>query len=135
MRELDHFERFLDDVYAACEAQGVPANSAIVENGPGQFEINLLHVADALKVADDAVLFKEIVRGIARRHGFAATFMAKPYGDRAGSGLHVHFSLVDRDGANVFDDGTDARLRYAAARRRRPARGDAAVDAAYSRRT
>jgi glutamine synthetase len=107
VRELDHFERFLDDVYAACAAQGVPADSAIVENGPGQFEINLMHVADPVRAADDAVLFKEIVRGIARRHGFAATFMAKPYGDRAGSGLHVHFSLVGPDGANLFDDGTD----------------------------
>jgi glutamine synthetase len=106
LRELDHFERFLDDVYAACEAQGVPADSAIAENGPGQFEINLMHAADPLRVGDDAVLFKEIVRGIARRHGLAATFMSKPYGDRAGSGLHVHFSLVDRDGANVFDDGS-----------------------------
>jgi glutamine synthetase len=105
LRELDHFERFLDDVYAACAVQGVPADSAIAENGPGQFEINLLHSADALRVADDAVLFKEIVRGVARKHGLAATFMAKPYGDRAGSGLHVHFSLVDRDGVNVFDNG------------------------------
>jgi glutamine synthetase len=94
-------------VYAACAAQGVPADSAIAENGPGQFEINLLHSADALQVADDAVLFKEIVRGVARKHGLAATFMAKPYGDRAGSGLHVHFSLVDRDGVNVFDDGSE----------------------------
>jgi glutamine synthetase len=107
IRELDHFERFLDGVYAACAAQGVPADSAIAENGPGQFEINLLHVPDPLKAADDAILFKEIVRGVARKHGFAATFMAKPYGDRAGSGLHVHFSLIDRQGANVFDDGTD----------------------------
>jgi glutamine synthetase len=107
LRELDHFEHFLDDVYAACAAQGVPADSAIAENGPGQFEVNLLHAADPLQVADDAVLFKEIVRGIARKHGLAATFMAKPYGDRAGSGLHVHFSLVDRDGANVFNDGSE----------------------------
>ncbi len=108
IREMDHFHRFFDDVYAACEAQDIPADTAIAENGPGQFEINLVHVADALKAADDAVLFKEVVRGIARKHGFAATFMAKPYGDRAGSGLHVHFSLLDSLGRNVFDDGTDA---------------------------
>ena len=61
---------------------------------------------DALKAADDAVLFKRAVRGIARRHGFIASFMAKPYGDRAGSGLHVHFSLLDGEGVNIFDDGT-----------------------------
>lgn len=106
VRELDHFHRFLDDVYEACAAQDIPADTAIAENGPGQFEINLVHAADPLKAADDAVLFKELVRGIARRHGFAATFMAKPYGDRAGSGLHVHFSLIDGSGKNVFDDGT-----------------------------
>ena len=107
IRELDHFHRFLDDVYAACAAQDIPADSAIAENGPGQFEINLVHVADPLKAADDAMLFKDVVRGIARKHSFAATFMAKPYGERAGSGLHVHFSLVDGNGRNVFDDGTD----------------------------
>lgn len=107
LRELDHFDLFLDDVYAACEEQGVPADAAIAENGPGQFEINLVHVADALEAADHAVFFKEIVRSVARKHGFTASFMAKPYGTRAGSGFHVHFSLLDSDGRNVFDDGGD----------------------------
>ena len=104
--ELDDFGAFFRDVYAACEAQGVPADSAIAENGIGQFEINLLHCDDPLRAADDAVLFKRIVRGLARKHGFAASFMAKPYGERSGSGLHVHFSLLDKDGNNVFNDGT-----------------------------
>lgn len=105
--ELQHFEALLNDVYDACAAQGIPADSAISENGAGQFEINLLHVDDPLKAADDAILFKHLVRGIARKHGFAGTFMAKPYGERAGSGLHVHFSLLDAEGNNVFDDGTE----------------------------
>ena len=103
--ELQHFDGFLNDVYDACAAQGIPADTAISENGAGQFEINLLHVDDPLKAADDAVLFKRLVRGIARKHGFAASFMAKPYGNRAGNGFHVHFSLLDEDGNNVFDDG------------------------------
>ena len=105
--ELDAFAPFLEDVYTACAAQGVPADAAISENGCGQFEINLLHVADPLRAADDAILFKRIVKGVARKHGFAASFMAKPYGDRSGNGLHVHFSLIDGDGNNVFDDGTE----------------------------
>ncbi|MCT2539712.1 glutamine synthetase family protein [Sedimentimonas flavescens] len=105
--ELQHFDAFLNEVYDACAAQGIPADAAISENGAGQFEINLLHVDDPLKAADDAVLFKRLVRGIARKHGFAATFMAKPYGDRAGSGMHVHFSLIDDEGRNVFDNGGD----------------------------
>ncbi|WP_374638048.1 glutamine synthetase family protein, partial [Paracoccus sp. (in: a-proteobacteria)] len=103
--ELQHFDAFLNEVYDACAAHGIPADAAISENGAGQFEINLLHVADPLEAADDAVLFKRLVRGIARKHGFAATFMAKPYGDRAGSGMHVHFSLNDAEGRNIFDNG------------------------------
>ncbi|MFC3568108.1 glutamine synthetase family protein [Paracoccus simplex] len=106
--ELQHFDAFLNEVYDCCAAQGIPADAAISENGAGQFEINLLHVADTLEAADDAVLFKRLVRGIARKHGFAATFMAKPYGERAGSGMHVHFSLSDAEGRNVFDDGGEA---------------------------
>lgn len=103
--ELQHFDEFLNDVYDACEEQGIPADAAISENGAGQFEINMMHVADLLQAADDAVLFKRLVRGIARKHGFAATFMAKPYGERAGSGFHTHFSLIDDNGVNVFDNG------------------------------
>lgn len=103
--ELQHFDGFLNDVYDACIEQGIPADAAISENGAGQFEINLMHVDDPLRAADDAVLFKRLVRGVARKHGFAATFMAKPYGDRAGSGFHVHFSLLNEKGENVFDNG------------------------------
>jgi len=105
--ELDQFEGFISDIYAACKAQNIPADAAIAENGAGQFELNLLHVADPLRAADDAVFFKRIVKGVARKHGFAASFMAKPYGDRAGNGMHVHFSLLDTDGNNVFNNETE----------------------------
>ena len=104
--ELDHFEPFLSEVYKLCEEQGIPADAAISENGPGQMEINLNHVPDPLKAADDAVLFKRVVRAAARRHGKRATFMAKPFGDRSGSGLHVHFSVLDRAGNNIFANGS-----------------------------
>ena len=105
--ELQHFDAFLNDVYEACSEHDIPADGAISENGAGQFEINMMHIADSLRAADDAILFKRLVRGIARKHGFVGTFMAKPYGERSGSGFHVHFSLVDKAGANVFDDGGD----------------------------
>ena len=103
--DLDHFEAFFTDVYAACDAHGIPVDSAISENGGGQFEINLLHVADPLKAADDALYFKRFVKGIARKYGLAGSFMAKPFLDRAGNGFHVHFSLLNAAGENVFDDG------------------------------
>ncbi len=103
--DLDHFEAFFTDVYAACDEHGVPVDSAISENGGGQFEINLLHVPDPLAAADHALYFKRFVKGIARKYGLAASFMAKPFLDRAGNGFHVHFSLLDSEGRNVFDDG------------------------------
>lgn len=118
LRALDQFDTFFTDLYDACEEMDVPADTAISEAGLGQFEINLMHCDDALRAADDAWLFKMLVKGMARKHGFAASFMAKPYEDYAGSGLHIHFSVLDEEGNNVFDDGgekgTDV-LRHAVA--------------------
>ena len=118
MRQLDAFDGFFTRVYDACEAMDVPADAAISEAGLGQFEINLMHQADALKAADDAWLFKLLLHGMARSHRFAASFMAKPYPDYAGNGFHVHFSVLDAEGRNVFDDGGPAgtpTLRHAVA--------------------
>ncbi|ETX30050.1 glutamine synthetase family protein [Roseivivax isoporae] len=105
IRALDQFDLFFTDLYDACEAMDIPADTAISEAGLGQFEINLMHGDDALRAADDAWLFKMLVKGLARRHGFAASFMAKPYEDYPGSGLHTHFSVLDAQGRNIFDDG------------------------------
>jgi glutamine synthetase len=105
IRALDQFDQFFTDLYDACEAMDIPADTAISEAGLGQFEINMMHCDDALRAADDAWLFKLLVKGMARRHGFAASFMAKPYEDYPGSGLHTHFSVLDKDGVNIFDDG------------------------------
>lgn len=108
MQALDQFDGFFTELYDGCAAMGIPADTAISEGGLGQFEINLLHGEDALKAADDAWLFKLLVKGLARKHGMAASFMAKPYADWAGSGMHMHFSVLDAEGRNIFDDGTDA---------------------------
>lgn len=109
--ELQDFEEVFHGIAAAARAQGVPADTTLRENGPGQYEINLNHVPDALAAADYAVLLKRIVKGVARRNDLDATFMAKPYGTQAGSGMHVHFSILDEEGRNIFagEDGpTDA---------------------------
>lgn len=105
LEELAGAGAFLDDVYRMAAACGVAVDAAVSESGPGQFEFNLMHAADALRVADDTLFFKQILRNMARRHGLAATFMAKPHAAHAGNGLHVHFSLLDAEGRNVFDDG------------------------------
>lgn len=118
LQALDTFDAFFTALYDACAAMDIPADAAISEAGPGQFEVNLMHGPDAMKAADDAWLFKLLVKGLARRHGFAASFMAKPYKDHSGNGMHTHFSILDDQGQNIFDDGSphgSATLRNAVA--------------------
>jgi glutamine synthetase len=116
--KLDEWAGLLAEIDAACLAQGVPAGAATAEYGGAQFEVNLGHTDDPVCAADHALLLRRIVKGVAARHGLDATFMSKPFGDQSGSGLHIHMSLVDETGANVFDetrpDG-DARLGHAIA--------------------
>ncbi|MDF2094554.1 glutamine synthetase family protein [Aquibaculum arenosum] len=105
MDQVDGFEDLLEDITDACDAQGIPTGAISAEYAPGQFEINLRHETYPLMAADHCVLFKRVVRGVARKHGYQATFMAKPYPEEAGSGLHLHVSLYDEEGNNVFDGG------------------------------
>lgn len=102
---LDRTQAILDDILDAAWAQSMTPDTLIAEYGPGQFEVNFHHTADALAAADDALYFRRLVRGVARKHGMGATFMAKPYADYPGNGMHVHVSIVDKDGNNVFDEG------------------------------
>ena len=106
--DLWEIEHFLNDVYAYCDAQKIPAESVISEYSQGQFEINLRHVPDPVLACDHAVLLKRAVKAAARKHGFVACFMAKPFEESAGSGLHIHMSLVDRNGKNYFSQGRDS---------------------------
>ncbi|TVU73951.1 MULTISPECIES: glutamine synthetase family protein [Cobetia] len=100
--ELDEYADFLEEIQNAARIQKLPLDTALKECAPGQFEINLIHLDDVMKACDSAVLLKRLIKGVALRHGFDATFMAKPYGDEAGNGMHAHMSLLDRDGNNVF---------------------------------
>ena len=95
---LDEFAAFLDAVEDGAAAMGLALDGMLCEGAPGQMEVNLRH-RDALGAADDAALLKLLVRGTAAAHGMAATFMAKPYADAPGSGMHVHLSF-ERDGRN-----------------------------------
>lgn len=100
--EVERLQPFFDDLYRACEAQGLPLRTAISEYAPGQLELTLEHRADALQAVDEGVRYKRVVKGVAARHGCQACFMAKPFADRAGSGLHLHVSLADRAGNNLY---------------------------------
>ncbi|MGQ0656576.1 MAG: glutamine synthetase family protein [Chromatiales bacterium] len=102
MKEIDDYATFLEDVRRAAEAQGLPADTAVSEYAPGQYEVNLRHRADPVAACDDAFLLKRLLKGVANRHGMEATFMAKPYEELAGSGLHIHLSLANAQGRNAF---------------------------------
>ena len=99
---LDEHEAFLSRLAGFCQAQALPAKGAVSEYAPDQLEVNLGHIDDALAAADHGFLLKRAVKAAARAEGRVAPFMAKPVPGRAASGLHVHVSLVDRDGANLF---------------------------------
>src|SRR5262249_57396112 len=58
--------------------------------------------ADARGAVAEAIMYKRLGRGVAARHGMDATFMAKPYAESAGSGMHMHMSLQDAGGRNAF---------------------------------
>jgi glutamine synthetase len=100
--DIDAVKPVIDAIYAAAEAARLPVDCLLAEAGPGQFEINLKHKPDAVGAAQDGALLKRVIKRAARQHGLDATFMAKPHEDWPGSGCHVHVSLVDASGTNVF---------------------------------
>jgi glutamine synthetase len=104
LRELEDFRPFYDSLYAACDAQNIPLESAISEFAPGQCELTLRYKPDVLRACDDAIMYKRIVKAVAQAHGLEATFMAKPFEEQAGSGMHIHVSMNDADGNNLFAD-------------------------------
>ncbi|HUZ52355.1 MAG TPA: glutamine synthetase family protein [Streptosporangiaceae bacterium] len=92
---------FVGSVRQAMDSMGVTVDQWQGEGGPGQHEINLRY-ADPLQMADRHVLYKHGVKAIAHAHALSATFMAKPFTDRAGSSCHVHLCLYDGDRRPVF---------------------------------
>jgi glutamine synthetase len=107
---VDHLhgmEPLFSDIYKAAKAQGIPAETVISEYAPGQYELTLNYRQDILRAADDLLMLKRLVRMQARRHGVTACFMAKPIEQYAGSGMHLHVSMQDKSGTNVFTEARD----------------------------
>ena len=104
--ELDEMSPFLDAVYAGADSLNLPLETVISEYAAGQFEFTLRY-GNLAKAADDIVLAKRLIRATARRFGMEACFMAKPFGDKSGSGMHLHLSMNDAAGVNLFADRAD----------------------------
>lgn len=101
---ISDFELVIDDITRSCNMQNIETGAISAEMGAGQFEINFNHHKNVLRAADETCLFKRIVIEIAKKHGLSATFIAKPLVDQPGNGLHMHISVVDAKGDNIFAD-------------------------------
>ncbi|OGC08714.1 type I glutamate--ammonia ligase [candidate division WOR-1 bacterium RIFCSPLOWO2_12_FULL_45_9] len=95
-----------EDIIFAIEAMGLVSEMSHHECGPGQHEIDVRY-SDALSSADNTITLKYVIKSIAAQHGLYASFMPKPLYGQAGSGMHVHQSLFDKKGKNVFFDAKD----------------------------
>lgn len=100
--DLDDYDFFIRDVLDFAKIQNIPADTVIAEYAPGQFEVNLDYGADIMTAVDNTLLLKRLIQCVAKKHKMLATFMAKPYIDEAGNGLHMHLSLLDQEGKNIF---------------------------------
>lgn len=111
--QMNDFDPYINLVYEYCEAQGINVDALSQEAGPAQFEINFLH-GNAIELADQVFLFKRTIREAAIQHEMRATFLAKPMAEEAGSALHIHQSVIDKEGNNVFSnpDGSPSDLFY-----------------------
>jgi glutamine synthetase len=102
---LDAASDLRQDTVAALEGMGIPIEYVHHEVGPSQHEIDMRY-ASALDMADHTLTYRLIVKEIAKKAGFHATFMPKPIFGENGSGMHTHQSLFS-DGRNAFFDADD----------------------------
>ncbi|HUH36595.1 MAG TPA: glutamine synthetase family protein, partial [Spongiibacteraceae bacterium] len=100
---VNEFDPLFEDMYDFCEAMELDVDTLIHESGAAQMEVNFRH-GDPMELADQVFLFKRTMREVALRHGVYATFLAKPMATEPGSAMHMHQSLLDKDGRNVFAD-------------------------------
>ena len=101
MTAVDDYGPVIDDIYEYAEIQGIEIDGITQEGGAGQLEINLRH-GDPIKLADEVFFFKRLIREAALKHNCFATFMAKPIEGEPGSAMHVHHSIIDTKGRNLF---------------------------------
>ncbi|WP_326540042.1 glutamine synthetase family protein [Pseudorhodoferax sp.] len=100
---VNEFDPLFEDIYAYCEKMELNVDTLIHEAGAGQMEINFFH-DHPLGLADEVFFFKRTIREAALRHEMYATFMAKPMAHEPGSAMHVHQSVVDQAGRNIFSN-------------------------------
>jgi glutamine synthetase len=101
MTAVDDYGPVIDDIYEFAEIQGFEIDGITQEGGAGQLEINLNH-GDPIALADEVFFFKRLLKEAALKHNCFATFMAKPIENEPGSAMHIHHSILDKAGNNIF---------------------------------
>lgn len=101
LESITEYEDIIETIYERAEISSLHLDTMIHESGTAQLEINFQH-GDPLSLADQVLVFKRIVRQVALQHSVYATFMAKPMAEQPGSAMHLHVSVVDSDGKNLF---------------------------------
>ena len=104
---LNQHQEMIEELRVACEQQDLPFDGVVKESAPSQYEINMQHVDSPVLAAKQIMMMKRLIKGVAARHQLIASFMPKPFEEEAGNGMHVHCSVLDETGKNIFDDGTE----------------------------
>jgi len=104
LEPLRDVQGFLDQVKEVAVAQQIPLTSVLCEYGDSQFEMNLDHSGDIASHCRDFILLKQAIRNVAVANGQLASFMAMPLTTSGGSGCHIHVSVLDKNGNNIFGD-------------------------------
>jgi len=102
---LNHHQEMMEDLRISCEIQDLPFDGVVKESAPSQYEINMAHVDNPVLAAKQIIMMKRLIKGVAAKHGLIASFMPKPFETEAGNGMHIHCSVLDEKGVNIFDDG------------------------------
>jgi glutamine synthetase len=112
LEAITEYEDLIEHIYADAETANLDIDTLIHEAGAAQLEINFNH-GDPVRLSDQVLVFKRLVRQVALKHNVYATFMAKPMQNQPGSAMHLHISMVDRaTGDNLFADadGSNSRM-------------------------
>ena len=101
MSAVDDYGPVIDDIYEYAKIQGIEIDEITQEGGAGQLKINLRH-GDPITRADQVFYFKRLIHEAALKHDCFATFMAKPIESEPRFAVHVHHSILDNNGNNIF---------------------------------
>ncbi len=107
LNELDNHSEMLDLLRETFKVQDLPYEGIIKESAPAQFEINMAHSDDVMLMADQIIRMQRCIRRVASQCNLIASFMPKPLDDEAGNGMHIHCSVLEERGLNIFNDGND----------------------------